>query len=685
MSGRTSVVRVACLLTVILGLAGCQVGGPDQGLPGGPLDEPAADPEQRPLPERELGGQQICMLGDVGLDRESCPEVTDPPETWTVAPLFDDGSGDWGQWRALPPTLRRYCLYSGQGEFPGEQWQKEQGMVCQLDAELIAPLQTAGDKELIAAFGPAFRQGVGRPTTVPTQATPTVRLAILDGFETTTPPVDTESHGGSLYHIARDLLCEDLHAATPECAAEVTTGVALPVEVDPGNPAAGHVGRPSDLVHALYGAVGPWGGSPAQDPLVINLSLGWDPQHGGMADKPTTINAADIGDHPRLSAVYDALHYAQCSGALVFAAVGNQTALGESDPLLPAVWGAKGYLPETLLATATPCQARFGPGMGTANDARPLLYPVGAVDDDRMPLAVSRPNSEPEAVAFGAHGTVETRGRPTMPMSGTSLSTLVVSTSAALMWSRDTGVEPQDVYDGILGDDLGRPVALWFDDDPPTPSGGPPVRLVRLCGPNMGLQCPTQQSPAPVPDLTVVRAGLEVVDVGSCDSGFICTASVASEFAYSEEPTSCLVSEVSAMRRCDGTPPDTALDLCNHVVGQGGESALRQPILFPMPPGRRCPYCLTVANAADPMLIMKTTDVMGPMFGAELLLKDAQGGVLAVVDLGMVPVPQNSEVALPDGIDYADVSRSVLSGLHKEPGGMVSAYLSLVQVTHQQP
>ncbi len=684
MNGRVSVVGIVGLLFLGLVLATCQMGGAKKGPPDGPAQEPVGDPEQGPPPQRDTVLQQICVLDEVAPELAGCPEVTDPPGIWTVAPLFDDGSGSWETWSALPEPLKRYCLYTGRDRFVGEEWQREHGLDCQPDEELIAPLQTALEKEMVSAFGPAFRHGIGRPGAVPTQATPTVRLAVLDGYGQATPPVDTESHGGSLYHIARDLLCEGLHGANPECAVEITTEVALPVEVAPGDPSAGHVGRPSDLAQAVYRAVGPWGSSHSYDQLVVNLSLGWDSVHGGMADGPSKIATVDVADNPRLSAVYDALHYAQCSGALVFAAAGNQTTLGESGPLLPAVWGAEGYRPQALLGTAGECQTRFGPGMDPAHDDRPLLHAVGAVDDDDRELAISRPGSEPQAVAFGAHGTVEARGLPTTPMSGTSLSTAVVSSAAALLWSLDPTAKPGDVYAGITdGQDLGRTTSAWFDLDPADSNPGPPVKLVKLCGTNMRVPCPATQYTAYKPDLTTLRANVPVVDVGSCETGLICTATVASEFSYAEESATCLVTQVEALRACDGSLPDPLPDLCNHVAGEGGESVLRKPVLFPMPPGRRCPYCLTVANAADPLLLMKTTDVLGAMYDTELVLKDIDGKVLHVVDLGMVQNPRNSVVPLPAFTDYPDVAKSILSGLHKEPGGMVSSYVSLVEVTHQ--
>lgn len=682
MSGRMSAVWILCLLAIALGLDGCQVGGPEKGQQDGAGDGPVADPEQKPPPAREVVVQQICRLQEASPALETCPEVTDAPATWTVRPLFDDGSGSWTTWRALPEALKRYCLYSGQGEFPDEKWRKANGLECRLDEELVAPLQTAGDKELIGAFTPAFENGAGRPTKVPTQATPTVRLAVLDGFEDTSPPVDVGSHGGTLYHIARDLLCEELHTPNVECAAEVTTGVALPVEVVPGDPSAGHVGRPSDLVHAIYGAVGPWGGTAAYDALVINLSLGWDPQHGGMATGWKEITPENVTDHAHWSAVYDALHYAQCSGALTFAAVGNQTVLGETGPLVPAVWGSEAYRPAALFGPGAECQTRFGPAMDAANDTRPLLYPVGAVDDDDSRLAIAREDSEPEAVAYGAHGTVEARGLPTTPMSGTSLSTLVVSSAAVLLWSQDTGTTPQAVYEGILpSGDLGRMVTDWFEETPLAPGDTKEVRLVKLCGPKMPEPCPAQGRAVPAYDLAEVTNGLDVVETGACQTQVTCKASVGSEWEYATEAATCLVSELQALRSCTDDPPDPLPDLCNHVIGMGGVSVLKKPVLFPMPPGRRCPYCLTVANGADPLLVMKTTDVQGEMFNTELVLKDVQGVILHVVDLGTVKAPQNSVVQLPAYTNYADVSRSVLSGLHKVDGN-VSPYVSLVQVTH---
>src|SRR5262249_30891555 len=99
--------------------------------------------------------------------------------------------------------------------------------------------------------------------------------------------------------------------------------------------AGGTHGSPKDVAAAIYQAVVTGksvGGIPN---VVINLSVGWEPQWAsGFVDTKRsafgTLRAAT-------TAVYEAIRFASCRGALVVAAAGN-TGIGKTGPMYPAAW-----------------------------------------------------------------------------------------------------------------------------------------------------------------------------------------------------------------------------------------------------------------------------------------------------------------------------------------------------------
>ncbi|HMV70524.1 MAG TPA: S8 family serine peptidase, partial [Myxococcota bacterium] len=211
--------------------------------------------------------------------------------------------------------------------------------------------------------------------------------------------------------------------------------------------------------------------------VVINLSVGWHPYYGGgmpgaweIGSEGETVPSA--GDPvfswdkvdpstfpPDVRAVFDALAYARCKGALAFAAAGNATAgpFGGSGPLLPAAW-------EGLDTAKIPsCEALGIPGIvapTVVDPAVPLVVAVGGVDAADEPLSVGRPNSRPLLVADGDHARfdvqysiVQTEGPS---LTGTSVSAIVASSAAAALWSMDTKLTPSQVLQRLL--DSGTPV-----------------------------------------------------------------------------------------------------------------------------------------------------------------------------------------------------------------------------------
>jgi len=231
----------------------------------------------------------------------------------------------------------------------------------------------------------------------------------------------------------------------------------------------GSFGSISFLAAAVFQEITLWKPTRTQRGLVMNMSIGWDPEWGGdLADRTVW--------PPAIEALYRALQYAKCEGALTFAAAGNK--LGgpttDSEPLYPAGWGKEPF-------ASTVCGTEYGvTGVPVAHlTDTPLVYAVGGVDEANRSLIVSRPNSQPQHVAYGDHGAVmDVYGTLTDPMTGTSVSTAVVSAAAAAVWANRPNLNSVAVADALLasGSTVGTVENFWC-------SGGScdDVRRVDVC------------------------------------------------------------------------------------------------------------------------------------------------------------------------------------------------------------
>jgi len=310
---------------------------------------------------------------------------------------------------------------------------------------------------------------------------PSVRLAFLD-TQPTGVGVPHEPgyslHGYTLTHIARHLLCSG-----ERCAAQITTRLALPIAgfdardrsrtvVDRTH--GGHVGMQSDLAEAITSEVDAWRrelpGGRAPRHLVLNLSLAWDPLLFSGLDE------SEIAElHAGSQAIYRALQYASSLDVLVLAAAGNKKdcpGVPNDGPLLPAAW------------------ERGGPGEGKCSaPGAPLVYAVGGLESDGSPLWNAREHGMPRRAAYGADAVVSTFDpeRPTAMYTGTSVSTAVASSIAALVWTTVPGLSPADVVSlldtGVPGDLLTRHADFWSGSGTATAASpaAPHVSRLSLC------------------------------------------------------------------------------------------------------------------------------------------------------------------------------------------------------------
>ncbi len=501
-----------------------------------PATPPAADPGC-------LDWRWIAVKED---PEEVCPYVPG----WNERQLF--AAGPLG---AVPPGLRPFCLYEAQRtvnpSMIGDLLENDALSSAQRDCVAVAPSAGA----LAEATGPYlrdhFRSLAARIALRPAPS-PTVRLALLDteptgGDPHLSPPKSGKSrHGDTLANLADDLLCrggmdlggeegagramagrdtaEPAGARPTEtvigseeglvCPVRLTARLALPVvgfdPLDPHSgqrdPGGGFVGTLGDLATAIRAEVADWESEDRETHLVLNLSLAWDPeQFQGLEEEDAMPLRAKV--------VYLAVQDAVCRGALVVAAAGN--ALGgpgtESGPLLPAAW-------ETRAAPdPEKCRALAGVLETPESEAppspyRPLVHAAGGVGSDgTRPLANARPGGMPRLVAYGDHAVTDgARGPtggdrgPTATLTGSSVSALVVSATAAAVWHYQPDWQSHQVMDEVYGSgtDLGRPADFTLAGQPFQHRASLCRAVAAVCqGPGCPSSCPAPSSP---PDLTGV-------------------------------------------------------------------------------------------------------------------------------------------------------------------------------------
>ncbi|MEA2559440.1 MAG: hypothetical protein QOH06_944 [Acidobacteriota bacterium] len=356
--------------------------------------------------------------------------------------------------------LKRFCVFeptwkSGKAPAPPA----PTGKLVRIDQDCAA-ISVAGDPDKITdweTFSERFLQQAGKTgTALEIKNRRGVRLAFLDTHPTgdvvpTEPPHGelASEHGYTLTHIARNLICspED----TGVCAAQITTRLALPITkfdsrsrkgTKTDEKHGGRIGLQSDLAEAIRAEVDDWlvlrEKEDAPQHLVINLSVAWDGDRFGGLDEGQVANM-----RTGTQAVYWALRYASGFDVLVLAAAGNKSTCATERPLLPAAW-------ENGAPREEVCGERSRTPL--------LLYAVGGVDSEGKPLSNARDRAMPPRAAYGASAVVPalTPGDSTAKYTGTSVSTAVVSSIAAIVWDTLPDRSPSQIMDILYrsGDDL---------------------------------------------------------------------------------------------------------------------------------------------------------------------------------------------------------------------------------------
>jgi hypothetical protein len=371
------------------------------------------------------------------------------PREWIAEHLFRAAK--------LPTTLADFCLFTwdptGRAEAPQPtevqalftvsraQQMTEDVPVLFPSAPTVSP-----EEAFYGGLRTALRAQVGDASLLSNMpASPGIRVVVIDSAPDASNghiSPGASRHGDTLAHLIEDLVCVPTATGGRKCAAEVTTVLALPwTDRRVVGSSGGYLGTLSDLARAIERAVLTWQNdrttAPATTPprLLLNLSLGWE-HAPGIADCAT--GPAD-SMAPPARAVRQILQQAAGQGALIIAAAGNDSG---------------GPAPRTGLV----CPGRYQAVKQDANASQALLIAASGVDYQDHPLETARPLGLTGIAGLGLGGIAWAPGDPVPPqLTGSSVSTAVVSAVSALVWAQQPswtpGLVTKAVYNG--GIDVG--------------------------------------------------------------------------------------------------------------------------------------------------------------------------------------------------------------------------------------
>jgi hypothetical protein len=406
---------------------------------------------------------------------DPCPTAS---AGWTGERLFRRGDvvtllGEKG---VLPPALERFCLYTwaGGGSPAAPPGFKGPGAdkVVRVDAdrEVVVPQaaylggdatvrRTLADAFLMAAgavpggaAGPSMHAGIEGPAKV--AVVDTVGFARASGLDYAVAEA-RERHGLTMAEVIAALRCPNDEAG---CRGQLFHAQAFPYSAASPLPQAG--GGPlasmASLAHAIGEAVVRWRqGDMRTSPLIVNLSVGWDPRHGDALTPPgqeathtDLLVTASASVPATVQAVHTAMVYATCLEVLAIAAAGNNTgaACEQRGLMVPASW-ERYPAPDRAR-----CELLFGAlPAGRAGDpaitppTRSLLYAAGGVDAADRPIPNARPGASPPRVLAAFQAVVGAGARQTDAWTGTSIAAASLSALAAQIWSHHRVLTPHQV------------------------------------------------------------------------------------------------------------------------------------------------------------------------------------------------------------------------------------------------
>lgn len=499
-------------------------------------------PKPPPLPPTVVD-RYVGLVAQPGAD---CPAATPTAAgTWVASKVFVAGPGE-----QLPRSMRDLCAYDWKPAQPGGVPDPAGLPGAQLASlaedppvvTTLGPLSPTPDQaRLLTRLRDSFREQVGALAALPRPATPAQLRPVTLGLPDSSPrnyrtsgtvfaPSDPfggitlgpDPHGYNLGWMMRTLTCPEGDA----CASKLILEPALNRNTPGGQPngdRVGSYGTPAELASAIKKVVDEWKLRKQRDddgsPLVLNLSVGWEPdfecrrpkeRKGGIdvATHVPELAAAESGDGVEVfdlppppehacpdgyhaqpddsrRSVHGAITYAACHGALVIAAAGNDMGYAPrlEGPMYPARWETEPRPdPGTCWnAFHIPSPGASPPPTATSG-YKPLLHAIGGVGptDARIPISRrgGRPRlAAPASLAVGFPGS--TPPSSLYPLSGTSAAAAVVSSVAAVVWAYRPRLAADDVMDIVYGTagDLRRSADFCLAGPPCAP-----IHRVSLCG-----------------------------------------------------------------------------------------------------------------------------------------------------------------------------------------------------------
>ena len=431
---------------------------PVEPVPFEPEEGPTCGPSEVPMP-----GDLCPPTRQVGYFNGPCPTIyeEDPPDPhWTVETLFG------GQEHPVP-ALEGYCRYVWTGN-PDDIDPLPANIASAVGPDCRVFAQSPMANALAPAYTQAFREGTAPLPSAPNGGAD-VKIAVID-----TAPSQTSKgqsgHGQAMAAIAGELSAGCVTGlGESSCRRKVETFLGLPQTTSgPNYDKGGFYGYQSELAEAIVEVLDQWPDPNAGDQkLILNLSVGWEPSADEFSQP-----------EPAVQAIRDALAVGHCRGALIIAASGNRppgTCFGDATG--PGGWEREpGY-------TVAQCQ-----GLGLVAQQiklpdplpayHPFLYAATPLGWGRDNLPDLRVGSNARLTATGFAGFDEVRGRNYGPLSGSSVSTAVISGTASLAWSYFDRLHADELM-GLLynaGEPTGGDVSLHLGNT------SPQQRQVSACG-----------------------------------------------------------------------------------------------------------------------------------------------------------------------------------------------------------
>lgn len=379
------------------------------------------------------------------------PNIADCPTIpgWAETKLFANKA----------TLLQRFCRYTANAQTQAVNSLKHRSFEASSpDYDVLVPqtdLTLAANSAVRGALATAYYREMGvEPSKVrqPVYSQPQnlPRVAVIDTVPTNYDPTTSHAnatpraqHGLAMAEIIGDIRCPN-----GEKNCRTRTFFVDAYRTDPTDPAvfpsSNTLGGMGALAQAILDAVDTAPGAP----LILNLSLGWDPDRFGtitVAMHQSVLTGGVSKNMPSASAlaVHSAMLYAVCHGALPIAAAGNNNggACEERGPLAPASW-------EQLSApNSKQCKALFG--TPEKADAVPvaagrLVYAAGGLEGTKM-IPIARKGSRPPRLVAAFTAVAGRNWRQTAPWTGTSVAAAGVSGLAAMVWSNRPDLDAHGV------------------------------------------------------------------------------------------------------------------------------------------------------------------------------------------------------------------------------------------------